>query len=188
MVHNEAAGANSTAFRLYRAFPVSRRFKAAIEAGYDTAAWLSGLLATAWVTGTGYTPLSLAALSVLVCLTARGAGCSPTCPGNLLGSRGSVLAALSAQVAAGGPVTVTHSEVTEYFMILDEAIGLVLQAAVIGKLRQSLSADMGEPVRIADIARRLAAGASHPVDIVFPGLRPGEKLTKDVLDQGEVDR
>ena len=73
-MRNEAASANSTAFRLYRAFPVARRIKAAIEAGYDTVTWLSGLLAAAWVTGTGYTTLSLAALSVLVGLTASGAG------------------------------------------------------------------------------------------------------------------
>ena len=74
MVRNEAAGANSPAFRLNRAFPVPRRIKAGIEAGYDTAAWLCGMLAAAWVTGTAYTPLSLAALSVLTCLTATGAG------------------------------------------------------------------------------------------------------------------
>ena len=108
--------------------------------------------------------------------------------GNVLGSRGSVLTALSAQVEAGGPVTVTHPEVTRYFMTVDEAVQLVLQAAVIGSAGEVLVLDMGEPVRIADIARRLAAGASHPVDIVFTGLRPGEKLTEDLLGQGEVDR
>ena len=107
--------------------------------------------------------------------------------GNVLGSRGSVLTALSAQVAAGGPVTVTHPEVTRYFMTADEAVQLVLQAAVIGSSGEVLVLDMGEPVRIADIARRLAAGAPHPVDIVFTGLRPGEKLVEDLLGQGEVD-
>ena len=108
--------------------------------------------------------------------------------GNVLGSRGSVLTALSAQVEAGGPVTVTHPDVTRYFMTVDEAVQLVLQAAVIGSSGEVLVLDMGEPVRIADIARRLAAGASHPVDIVFTGLRPGEKLTEDLLGQGEADR
>jgi FlaA1/EpsC-like NDP-sugar epimerase len=107
--------------------------------------------------------------------------------GNVLGSRGSVLTALSAQVAAGGPVTVTHPEVTRYFMTVDEAVQLVLQAAVIGSSGEVLVLDMGEPVRIADIARRLAAGAAHPVDIIFTGLRPGEKMAEDLLGQGEVD-
>ena len=107
--------------------------------------------------------------------------------GNVLGSRGSVLTALSAQVAAGGPVTVTDPEVTRYFMTVDEAVQLVLQAAVIGSSGEVLVLDMGEPVRIADIARRLAAGAPHPVDIVFTGLRPGEKLAEDLLGRSEVD-
>jgi len=96
----------------------------------------------------------------------------------VLGSRGSVLTALSAQVAAGGPVTVTHPEVTRYFMTADEAVQLVLQAAVIGSSGEVLVLDMGEPVRIADIAHRLAAGAPHPVDIVFTGLRPGENASR----------
>ena len=73
-MHNEAAAPIHRPFRLYRPLPVPRRVKAGLEAGYDTVAWLSGLLAAAWVTGTAYTPLSLAALSALVCLTATGAG------------------------------------------------------------------------------------------------------------------
>jgi FlaA1/EpsC-like NDP-sugar epimerase len=107
--------------------------------------------------------------------------------GNVLGSRGSVLGALSAQVKAGGPLTVTHPEVTRYFMTVDEAVQLVLQAAVIGGSGEVLILDMGEPVRIADIARRLAAQSAHPVDIVFTGLRPGEKLAEDLLGVGEID-
>ena len=105
----------------------------------------------------------------------------------MLGSRGSVLTALSAQVESGGPVTVTHPDVTRYFMTVDEAVQLVLQAAVIGRGGEVLVLDMGEPVRIADIARRLVTRSSQPVEIVFTGLRPGEKLTEDLLGQGEVD-
>jgi len=107
--------------------------------------------------------------------------------GNVLGSRGSVLGALSAQVKKGGPLTVTHPEVTRYFMTVDEAVQLVLQAAVIGGSGEVLILDMGEPVRIADIARRLSAQCAHPVDIVYTGLRPGEKLAEDLLGVGEVD-
>jgi FlaA1/EpsC-like NDP-sugar epimerase len=107
--------------------------------------------------------------------------------GNVLGSRGSVLTALSAQVAAGGPVTVTHPDVTRYFMTADEAVQLVLQAAVIGNSGEVLVLDMGEPVRIADIARRLASEAAREVEIVFTGLRPGEKMTEDLLGRDEID-
>ena len=104
--------------------------------------------------------------------------------GNVLGSRGSVLTALSAQVAAGGPVTVTDPEVRRYFMLADEAVHLVLQAAVIGRAGEVLVLDMGEPVRIADMARRMAASSGREVDIEFTGLRPGEKLFEDRLGPG----
>jgi FlaA1/EpsC-like NDP-sugar epimerase len=107
--------------------------------------------------------------------------------GNVLGSRGSVLTALSAQVAAGGPVTVTDPEVTRYFMTADEAVQLVLQAAVIGRDGEVLVLDMGEPVRIIDLARRLIAAVPTPIEIVFTGLRPGEKLTEGLLGHGELD-
>lgn len=107
--------------------------------------------------------------------------------GNVLGSRGSVLTALSAQVSAGGPVTVTDPEVSRYFMVAAEAVQLVLQASVIGRDAEVLVLDMGEQVRIADIARRLAANAATKVDIVFTGLRSGEKLTEDLLGRYEVD-
>ena len=107
--------------------------------------------------------------------------------GNVLGSRGSVLTALSAQVAAGGPITVTDPDVTRYFMLVDEAVHLVLQAAVIGRGGEVLVLDMGEPVRIADIARRLAASTGRDLEVVFTGLRPGEKLTEECLGHGETD-
>jgi FlaA1/EpsC-like NDP-sugar epimerase len=107
--------------------------------------------------------------------------------GNVLGSRGSVLGALSAQVKAGGPLTVTHPDVSRYFMTADEAVQLVLQAAVVGGSGEVLILDMGDPVRIADIARRLAAQSGHQVDIVYTGLRPGEKLAEDLLSSDEAD-
>lgn len=107
--------------------------------------------------------------------------------GNVLGSRGSVLSALSAQVKAGGPLTVTHPEVSRYFMTADEAVQLVIQAVVVGRSGEVLILDMGEPVRIADLARRLAAQCGHPLDIVYTGLRPGEKLAEQLLGSDEVD-
>ena len=108
--------------------------------------------------------------------------------GNVLGSRGSVLTTLSAQVAAGGPVTVTDPDVSRYFMLADEAVHLVLQAAAIGRAGEVLVLDMGVPVRIADIARRLTASTGREMDIVFTGLRPGEKLNEDWLGPGETDQ
>jgi FlaA1/EpsC-like NDP-sugar epimerase len=107
--------------------------------------------------------------------------------GNVLGSRGSVLTVLTAQVAAGGPVTVTHPEVRRYFMTADEAVQLVLQAAVIGRSGEVLVLDMGEQIKIADMARRLVAAVPGQVDIVYTGLRPGEKLTEDLLSEDEPD-
>jgi FlaA1/EpsC-like NDP-sugar epimerase len=82
---------------------------------------------------------------------------------------------------------VTHPDVTRYFMTVEETVQLVLQAAVIGCTGEVLVLDMGEPVRIADIARRLSAQSARPVDIVYTGLRPGEKLAEDLLGIDEVD-
>ena len=76
----------------------------------------------------------------------------------------------------GGPVTVTHPDVTRYFMTVEEAVQLVIQAGAIGESGEALVLDMGEPVRIADVARRLADEADRPIEIVYTGLRPGEKL------------
>jgi FlaA1/EpsC-like NDP-sugar epimerase len=105
--------------------------------------------------------------------------------GNVLGSNGSVITALSAQIAAGGPVTVTHPDVRRYFMTADEAVQLVLHAAVIGSGGEVLVLDMGEPVGIAEIARRLAG--PEAIEIVYTGLRPGEKIMEDLLAHGEED-
>ncbi|MGH9184666.1 MAG: polysaccharide biosynthesis protein, partial [Acidimicrobiales bacterium] len=108
--------------------------------------------------------------------------------GNVLGSRGSVLTTFRAQVESGGPITVTHPEVTRFFMTTEEAVELVIQAGAIGRDGEALVLDMGSPVRIADVARRLSANAERRVEIVFTGLRPGEKLHESVFGGGEVDR
>jgi FlaA1/EpsC-like NDP-sugar epimerase len=107
--------------------------------------------------------------------------------GNVLGSRGSVLTSFCAQVAAGGPVTVTDPEVSRYFMTADEAVQLVLQAAVLGRGAEVLVLDMGEPVRITEIAQRLIASTNRQIDVEFTGLRPGEKLSEQPLGRGESD-
>jgi FlaA1/EpsC-like NDP-sugar epimerase len=107
--------------------------------------------------------------------------------GNVLGSRGSVLTAFSAQAAAGGPITVTHPDVTRYFMTVQEAVQLVIQAAALGRDGEALVLDMGRPIRITDVARQVAGQAPRPVDIVFTGLRPGEKLHEELFADGEHD-
>jgi FlaA1/EpsC-like NDP-sugar epimerase len=107
--------------------------------------------------------------------------------GNVLGSRGSVLGAFEKQVAAGGPITVTHPEVTRFFMTVTEAVQLVVLAGAVGNDGEALVLDMGEPVRIDDVARRLAAQSERPVDIVYTGLRPGEKLHEVMLGADEAD-
>jgi FlaA1/EpsC-like NDP-sugar epimerase len=122
-------------------------------------------------------------------ITAYGAGAGMTCLsvrfGNVLGSRGSVLHTFAAQVRAGGPLTVTHPEVTRYFMTVTEAVHLVIAAGGIGRHGEVLVLDMGEPVRIEEVARRISEG--NPVPIVYTGLRPGEKLHEQLLGAGEPD-
>jgi len=108
--------------------------------------------------------------------------------GNVLGSRGSVLEIFGAQLASGGPLTVTDEDVTRYFMTVFEAVRLTMNAAAIGRGGEVLVLDMGHPVRIADVARRLAAAAPRRVEIQFTGLRPGEKLHETLLGAAEVDR
>ncbi|MFG2109015.1 polysaccharide biosynthesis protein [Micromonospora chersina] len=107
--------------------------------------------------------------------------------GNVLSSRGSVVTAFQRQIESGQPVTVTHPEVTRYLMTVQEAVHLVLQAAEIGRDGEALVLDMGEPVRIDDLARQMIDQAASPVPIVYTGLRPGEKLHEDLLGTGEAD-
>jgi FlaA1/EpsC-like NDP-sugar epimerase len=82
---------------------------------------------------------------------------------------------------------VTHPEVTRYFMTVEEAVQLVVQAGAIGGDGEVLVLDMGEPVKIADVARRLVAEADRSIEIVYTGLRPGEKMHEVLFSQGEAD-
>lgn len=107
--------------------------------------------------------------------------------GNVLGSRGSMVATFRHQISHGGPVTVTHPDVDRYFMTIPEACSLVIQAGAIGRPGEVMILDMGEPMRILDVANRMIKQSGQPIQIKFTGLRQGEKLSEELIAEGESD-
>ncbi|WP_233199281.1 nucleoside-diphosphate sugar epimerase/dehydratase [Cryobacterium sp. M23] len=107
--------------------------------------------------------------------------------GNVIGSRGSMLPTFTTLIEAGGPLTITHPDVTRFFMTIPEACQLVIQAGGIGGPAEVLILDMGEPVRILDVAQRMIEMSGKDIEIIYTGLRPGEKLHEELIGDHETD-
>jgi FlaA1/EpsC-like NDP-sugar epimerase len=125
---------------------------------------------------------------ILACRKGGGLRCVSVRFGNVLGSQGSVVPVFQKQIAENKPLTVTHEDITRFFITVGEAVSLLLQASAIAKNGEILALEMGEPIRILDLARALIRSSGKTekdVEIIFPGLRPGEKLHEELFYEDE---